>query len=136
MAGPRERLEAERSAAARRLAGLEREFGSVVESARQANTDDEHDPEGATIAFERQHIAALASQARERLDEVDAALARLDAGSYGRCVRCGEPIAPGRLAVRPAAPACIRCAERGPRLGLSQACRTPVTRRSDSPSRG
>ena len=112
MAGPRERLEAERAAAASRLAGLEREFGSLVESARQANNDDEHDPEGATIAFERQHIAALISQAGDRLAEIEAALARLDAGGYGRCVQCGEPISPERLAVRPAAPTCIRCAER------------------------
>jgi RNA polymerase-binding transcription factor DksA len=115
VAGPRERLETERAAAASRLAGLEREFGSVVESARQANTDDEHDPEGATIAFERQHIAALVSQARERLAEIEAALGRLDAGSYGRCVRCGEPISPERLAARPAAQTCIRCARRSRR---------------------
>ncbi|MDR2988765.1 MAG: TraR/DksA C4-type zinc finger protein [Nocardiopsaceae bacterium] len=112
MSSPRERLEAERAAAVGRLAGLEREFGSVVESARQANTDDEHDPEGATIAFERQHIAALVSQARERLAEIDAALGRLEDGSYGRCARCGDPIPPERLAVRPAATACIRCAGR------------------------
>jgi DnaK suppressor protein len=115
MAGPRERLETERAAAARRLAGLQREFGSVVESARQANTDDEHDPEGATIAFERQHIAALVSQARERLAEIEAALGRLDEGSYGRCVRCGEKISPERLSARPAAPTCITCAERSRR---------------------
>ena len=111
MGRPRERLEAERAAAASRLAGLELDFGSVVESARQANTDDEHDPEGATIAFERQHIAAFVSHTRERLAEIDAALARLDAGSYGRCARCGEPIPPARLAARPAAPTCIRCAD-------------------------
>ncbi len=109
----RERLQAERAAAANRLAGLEREFGSVVESVSQANTDDEHDPEGATLAFERQHIAALVSQARDRLIEIDAALARIEAGSYGRCDRCGRPIAPGRLEARPAAPACIGCAARG-----------------------
>jgi RNA polymerase-binding transcription factor len=115
MAGQRELLEAERAAAVSRLAGLQREFGSVVESARQANTDDEHDPEGATIAFERQHIAALISQARDRLAEIEAALTRLDAGGYGRCVRCGEPISPERLAVRPTASTCIRCAERGQR---------------------
>ena len=113
--GPRERLEDERAAAATRLAGLEREFGSVVESASQANTDDEHDPEGATLAFERQHIAALVSQARERLAEIDAAVERLEAGSYGRCVRCGQPIAPERLAARPAAPTCIPCAGRSRR---------------------
>jgi RNA polymerase-binding transcription factor DksA len=115
MAGPRERLETERAAVASRLAGLEREFGSMVESARLANIDDEHDPEGATIAFERQHVAALVSQARERRAEIEAALARLDAGSYGRCIRCGEPISPERLSARPAAPTCIRCAGRSQR---------------------
>lgn len=110
--GPRERLEAERASAARRLAGLERDFGSVVESASQANTDDEHDPEGATIAFERQHIAAMIEQARQRVAEIDAALARVQAGAYGSCARCGRPIAPERLAARPAATTCIGCAAR------------------------
>ncbi len=109
-AGPRERLEAERVAVAGRLAGLERDFGAVVESSRLANTDDEHDPEGATIAFERQHLAALVSQAHERLAEIDAALERVAAGRYGRCERCGQPIAPERLAARPAATTCIACA--------------------------
>jgi RNA polymerase-binding transcription factor len=108
--GARERLEADKMAAAERLTGLEREFRSVVDAARQANADDEHDPEGATIAFERQHVAALATRARERLAEIDAALARLDAGGYGRCERCGGPIAPERLAARPAAATCIGCA--------------------------
>lgn len=108
----RRRLEAERAAAVVRLAGLRREFRSVVESASQANTDDEHDPEGATIAFERQHIAALISHAGERVAQIDAALARLEAGGYGRCERCGQPIAPARLAARPAAATCIGCAAR------------------------
>jgi RNA polymerase-binding transcription factor DksA len=104
------RLEAERAAAAGRLAGLRRDFRFVVESASQSNADDEHDPEGATIAFERQHLAALISQARERIAQVDAALARLDSGGYGRCERCGQPIAPERLAARPAAATCVSCA--------------------------
>jgi len=113
--GPRERLRSERAAAASRLAGLERELGSVVESASQANTDDEHDPEGATIAYERQHVAALISQAKDSLTEIDAAIGRLEAGSYGRCARCGKPIAPERLAVRPSASTCIKCADRNRR---------------------
>ena len=108
----RERLEAERAEASARLAGLRRDFGSVVESASGAGTDDEHDPEGATIAFERQHIAAMISQARERVAEIDAALTRLETGGYGRCERCGQPIAPERLAARPAAAMCIGCASR------------------------
>jgi RNA polymerase-binding transcription factor DksA len=107
---PRERLAAERASAAERLAGLEREFAGLVESARQSNADDEHDPEGVTVAFERQHIAALISQARERLAEIRAALARLDDGSYWRCGQCGQPIGAERLAARPATGICISCA--------------------------
>ena len=110
--GPRELLEAEREAARKRLAALEREFDTVVESASRANTDDEHDPEGSTIAFERQHVAALAAAARQRIAGIDAALARVAADSYGRCERCGRPIARGRLAARPAATTCVSCAER------------------------
>jgi RNA polymerase-binding transcription factor len=102
----------ERSRAADRLAGLEREFASSVDAARNANADDEHDPEGATLAFERQHVAAHILRARDQLDEIDAALARLDAGSYGICVSCGHQIPAGRLAARPAAAACIACARR------------------------
>jgi len=108
----RERLAAERAAAAGRLAALEREFGGIVEAARSANADDEHDPEGATIAFERQHVAALIAQARDRLTEIDDALRRLADGSYGTCARCGGPIPPERLAARPAASACMACAAR------------------------
>jgi RNA polymerase-binding protein DksA len=108
----RTRLEADRAAALDRLAGLERELTAIVESARAANADDEHDPEGATIAFEREHTAALAGQTRRHLGEIDAALRRLDDGSYGTCTRCGLPIAAERLAARPAADTCIACAAR------------------------
>ena len=111
--GAQARLDAYRSATSERLAGLEREFAAVVESASQANADDEHDPEGATIAYERQHIAALVSQARGRLAEIDAALDRLNAGSYGSCERCGQPIGAPRLAARPAASTCVGCAPGG-----------------------
>jgi RNA polymerase-binding protein DksA len=106
----RERLAAARSAAAGRLAALQREFDSLVESASMANADDEHDPEGATIAFERQHVAALVSQARDRIAEIDAALGRLEAGGYGTCARCGRPVGADRLAARPTADTCIACA--------------------------
>ena len=105
-------LAAERQAAAARLSALERDFGAIVEAAGQANADDEHDPEGATIAFERQHVAALLDQARGQLARVDAAMARLAAGSYGRCERCGQLIAPERLAARPTAATCIGCASK------------------------
>jgi DnaK suppressor protein len=109
---PAELLAAERTAALRRLAGLEREFASVVESAGAAGGDDEHDPEGATVAFERQHLAALADQAREHLAQIEAATRRLAEGRYGVCERCGQPIAAARLAARPTASTCIACAAR------------------------
>ena len=105
-------LAALRAAAVRQLGALEREFADIVDAAGSASVDDEHDPEGATIAFERQHAAALAGQARERLAQIDAALRRLARGSYGLCVTCGQPIAAGRLAARPETAACITCATR------------------------
>ena len=103
-------LAAERAAALVQIESLAREFDGVVAASRASNADDEHDPEGATIAFERQQIAALLDQARRRLADVEAALARRDAGGYGSCESCGGPIAPERLAARPAARTCIRCA--------------------------
>ena len=95
-----------------RLDGLEREFRGIVESSGVAGTDDEHDPEGATVAFERQHLATLLGEARQRLAQIDEALGRLADGSYGRCAACGQPVGAARLAARPLATACIRCASR------------------------
>jgi RNA polymerase-binding transcription factor DksA len=111
--GAGKRLAAERAAATERLAGLEREFTGLVESVRQSNADDEHDPEGATIGFERQHIAALVSLARERLAEIDKALVRLADSRYGTCEQCVLPIGAERLAARPAARTCFACATPG-----------------------
>ncbi len=110
MATARELLLAEQRRARERAAALEREFAGLAEAASSAGTDDEHDPEGATLAFERQHAAALLEAAREQLAAIDAALGRLQAGRYGRCERCGQPIDPDRLAARPTALTCIRCA--------------------------
>jgi DnaK suppressor protein len=110
MADPREVLLAERARAVRRVAALEREFAELAEAASAAGTDDEHDPEGATLAFERQHAAALLERAREQLAAIEVALERVREGRYGRCDRCGQPIGDDRLAARPAALLCIGCA--------------------------
>jgi DnaK suppressor protein len=110
VATAREMLLDERGGVLRRIAVLEREFAGIAEAASAGGTDDEHDPEGATLAFERQHTAALLAQAREQVAALDAALARLAAGSYGVCERCGQPIGEARLAARPAAVLCIGCA--------------------------
>ncbi|MGN6332237.1 MAG: TraR/DksA family transcriptional regulator [Motilibacteraceae bacterium] len=107
---PRTLLESERADAVSRIAALERELGVIVDASVAVAVDDEHDPEGATIAFERSQVAALLDQAREGLAGLDAALRRLDDGTYGICQRCGRDIAPGRLVARPAATLCIECA--------------------------
>ena len=114
-------LLAERARAQRRAAALAREFAGIAEAAGEPGTDDEHDPEGATLAFERQHTAALLARARERIAEIDAAIGRLDDGTYGTCARCGQPVGEDRLAVRPTAITCVRCAGRSDRGGSSGA---------------
>ena len=103
-------LAADRAATLERLAGLERDRAAIIESSGPGGTDDEHDPEGATIAFERQHLAALIGQARGHLAQIDAAITRLAEGSYGRCEGCAQPIGAARLAARPVATLCIDCA--------------------------
>ena len=115
MATEREVLLAEQARARERVAALEREFAGLAEAASSAGTDDEHDPEGATLAFERQHAAALLESAREQVAALDLALERLAQGRYGVCDRCGRPIGQERLAARPAARTCIECAGGGRR---------------------
>lgn len=106
----RNRLEAEREETLRRLANLADDYGAMVAASRDSNADDEHDPEGATIAFERSQLGALVRQARLHVVEIDAALNRLANGTYGICEGCGGAIAQGRLAARPVARTCIQCA--------------------------
>lgn len=103
-------LAAERELTLERLARLTGEFQGVVAASRDTNADDEHDPEGATIAFERSQIAALVQGNRQHLDEIDAAVARVADGTYGTCLDCGQPIPPARLEARPVAARCINCA--------------------------
>lgn len=106
----REALLAKRADAVDRLRGLDETFVDMVESARDSNLDDEHDTEGATIAASRAQVSSLAAEGRDQLGEIDAALARLDAGTYGQCEGCGAQIEDGRLEARPATTWCIACA--------------------------
>ena len=103
-------LEAERDRTLARLARLQEEHGGFVEASRDSNADDEHDPEGTTIAFERSQVGALIRQAQERLAEVEAAFGRVDAATYGVCERCGRQIPDARLEARPTATRCVSCA--------------------------
>lgn len=106
----RDQLLAERANAVARLTDLDASFVDIVDAAKDSNLDDEHDPEGATIAAERSMISSLAEAARRSVTEIDAALTRIADGTYGSCARCGRPIADGRLEARPSATLCIECA--------------------------
>ncbi|WP_235738685.1 TraR/DksA family transcriptional regulator [Nocardioides alcanivorans] len=106
----RARLEMKRDETCQRRASLTHEFDAVVAASVDDNADDEHDPEGATIAFERSRIGALVRQADEQLGEIEAAERRVDDGTYGICETCGQPIDEGRLEARPVARTCINCA--------------------------
>jgi len=63
----------------------------------------------ASHVFEQQRDLALRDHYRMLLEAVDAALARLDAGTYGRCTSCGSPVGAERLEALPAAALCIEC---------------------------
>ncbi len=106
----RARLAELRRSVLRRAAGLGSGFDAIVEAASDVATDDEHDPEGHTIAWERQQLAGLLDDARITLAGIDAAEQRLADGRYGRCTVCGQPISPERLETLPATPTCIHCA--------------------------
>ena len=109
MIDPRNRLLEERSRLLAQRADLTGDHAGMVEASRDSNADDEHDPEGSTIAFERSQLASLLRQVDDRLAEVDAALLRVEAGSYGRCERCGRPVEPDRLQARPTARTHVAC---------------------------
>ncbi|WP_307802997.1 TraR/DksA family transcriptional regulator [Frigoribacterium sp. PvP032] len=83
---------------------------AVAEAREGANVDDEHDPEGSTIAYERSQLDAVRRSALERAADAEAALGRLADGTFGRCERCSARIGPARLEARPTARLCIDCA--------------------------
>ena len=95
-----------------RIASMTGDLEAIAIASAGSNVDDEHDPEGSTLAFERAQLAALLTQARTHLGDVEAALARLPRLEYGRCERCGGQISEERLAALPAARVCISCASR------------------------
>jgi DnaK suppressor protein len=70
---------------------------------------DEGFADAGQAAAERSNLLTLVHSLRDTLRDVDHALARMDAGTYGTCERCGQPIPDERLEALPAARLCIRC---------------------------
>ena len=112
VAGIRAALQRDRAATLAQREQLSRDLDEVFAASADVATDDEHDPEGATIAYERSRTRALVEQADAHLSEIALALERIKAGSYGICVRCGGPIGVERLDARPVVTTCITCASR------------------------
>lgn len=81
----------------------------------QAEVDVEPD-EGDSEVFEREKNAALIAVLERRLVDIDAALKSMEKGDYGVCQRCGKPIEPERLEVKPDATMCVTCQQEVERL--------------------
>ena len=112
MTDPADRLAELRTEALDLIRALSRRLDGIIESSSHTTNDDEHDPEGVTVAFERAQTADLLQRARAELQALDEARERLASGTYGTCLRCGNPINAERLDALPATTTCIQCANR------------------------
>jgi DnaK suppressor protein len=88
-------------------ARLVAEVGETIEAPEQMTYGSQ--AASASQVFEQQRDLALRDRAIQHLAQVDAALARIDGETYGRCLRCGHDVAPARLEVLPWAAHCIDC---------------------------
>ena len=103
-------LEEERAKVVAGLATADRDLAEMRERGDVAEVDfSEEGGEGASTASERGHAEMLRAQLTARLAQVDAAVARLEAGTYGRCESCGDPIGEARLEAMPDATLCVAC---------------------------
>ena len=106
----REMLEKERQRMLRQIrtidAGQDQELS---ESLSEISDYDDHPADVATETFEREKDRALRENARETLERVDAALRKMDTGTYGLCDICGQTIPAGRLDAVPYATLCVKC---------------------------
>ena len=107
----RDALDADRALTLTRVEGLKADLEGIIADSMDANGDDEHDPEGSTVAFERAQVIALISEAESRLADLERALERLHAGGDTVCRRCGGEIPLERLMARPATSICVDCAK-------------------------
>jgi DnaK suppressor protein len=105
-------LSSARASALSDIATLGGELAGIAAATADSNIDDEHDPEGTTVAFERAQLATVLEQAQLRLVQIDEADARLRAGRYGSCERCSAPVGDERLSAIPTARLCMACASR------------------------
>ena len=107
------RLEEERETYVRQADELLAEAEALMADREPGDTQfDEESGEGDTINVERERDLALSASARQSVEEIDAALARMASGTYGICERCGNRIPVARLEAVPQASLCIECKSR------------------------
>ena len=73
---------------------------------------DQNFADSSQVTAERGEVEALAGSLRESLNDVEAALVKLDNGTFGDCEGCGRPIPPARLEAKPTAKLCMECASK------------------------
>jgi DnaK suppressor protein len=99
----RRRLEQERTRLQGMREDLERERDeTTADGAGELSTVDQHPGDSGTETFELEKTVSLLEQVGEELQEVEAALQRVEAGTYGICESCGRPIGDERLEALPA----------------------------------
>ena len=106
------RIASARAEAEARFAALSAQIEALAEQQALTTHDDEHDPEGVTIGFERAQLLGLRAGARKEISALDRATSRIRAGTYGRCLNCGYVIPEARLEALPAVETCLDCATR------------------------
>jgi RNA polymerase-binding transcription factor len=84
-------------------------FDLTDEGASQDMADEDGFGEGDTLNVERDRLLVVAADAQARVAEIDAALGRVEAGTYGVCESCHQPIAEARLEAVPEATLCVAC---------------------------
>jgi RNA polymerase-binding protein DksA len=113
----RERLTEERKRVLNAIDNIHAENpGSIGEETEELTFQDNHLGDVATATFDREMASSLEENSNHVLAYIDAALARIEAGTYGICTRCGKPIGEERLEALPWATLCIddkRKQERG-----------------------
>jgi len=105
----RQLLEAERARLQGVKAAADRLTGQAVEAARSepSRVDQRHPADMGSQVEEREKDLAVLMRLEAEMAEVEAALQRLDRGTYGICEACGQPIPDGRLEAKPAARYCV-----------------------------
>jgi RNA polymerase-binding protein DksA len=105
----KQRLLEERKRAADALEYLQQENQGLLEDEREEIQSDNHLADDATSTYDRELDATLEGNEERMLDAIDAALKRIDDGTYGTCTNCGQPVGEERLEALPWVTRCIDC---------------------------